>query len=155
VGAFGELRRPVDAASVAAYAALLGDSNPVHLDAAFARDRTRWGRPIAHGMLSAGLIGTIFGASIPGSIYVSQSLKFRKPVYVGDGVTARVEVLAVRAMPAARLVTCATTVRRDSDGEVVVDGQAVVMLPVEEEGKGGGGEEGAGGGGVAAQRRLE
>ena len=80
-------------------------------------------------MLYGALISTIFGATIPGSVYVSQSFRFRRPVFVGDGVVARVEVTAVRAAPR-HLVTCATTVRRSGgDGRVCLEGEAVVMLP--------------------------
>lgn len=94
-GHYGEVSRVILPEDVAAYAALLGDDNPVHLDAAFAAT-TRFRRPIAHGMLSAGLIPTIFGAQIQGSLYVSQTLKFKRPVYVGDAVLARVTVRSTR-----------------------------------------------------------
>jgi acyl dehydratase len=110
---------------VQTFADLCGDHNPVHLDAAFAAT-TRFGAPIAHGMLYGSLIGTIFGASVPGSIYVSQTFKFKKPVYVGEPVVARVEVVEVRAAP--HIATCATTVRK-ADGSIACEGQAVVLLP--------------------------
>ncbi len=126
VGIFGELRKVVSKADVRAYASLLGDDNPIHLDDDYAK-ATPWGRTIAHGMISAGLIPTIFGSSIPGCVYVSQELRFTKPVYVGDAVIARVEVREVRHKP--HLVTCDTTVRRESDGVVVIEGKAVVKLP--------------------------
>ena len=133
VGQFAELQRVVTAADVSAYAALLGDSNPLHTDAAFAAT-TPWKRPIAHGMISAGLIPTIFGATIPSSVYVSQTLRFTRPVFVGDTVRARVEVRAVAARKIGggtvhQFATCATTVTLEDGGLVAVDGEAVAMMP--------------------------
>jgi acyl dehydratase len=63
----GELRKRITAADVQTFAALLGDNNPVHLDAAYAA-RTRFKRPISHGMIPASMISTIFGAMVPGAI---------------------------------------------------------------------------------------
>jgi 3-hydroxybutyryl-CoA dehydratase len=139
VGMCAELRRTILAPDVAAYAALLGDCNPLHLDAAFAA-RTPFKRPIAHGMLSAGLIPTIFGATIPAAVYVSQTLSFRRPVYVGDAVTARVTVTGVRLVPVRGsggsgaqqqqpLVTCATVVLLDATGKAALEGESVCLLP--------------------------
>jgi acyl dehydratase len=112
---------------VKAYADLCGDHNPVHLDAAFAAT-TRFRGAIAHGMLFGGLFGTIFGVTVPGSIYVSQSFKFRKPVYVDEPIIARIEVVEVKRAPL-HLATCRTTVRKAKDGVVALDGEAVVLLP--------------------------
>jgi 3-hydroxybutyryl-CoA dehydratase len=139
VGMRAELQRTILASDVAAYAALLGDTNQLHLDAAFAA-RTPFKRPIAHGMLSAGLIPTIFGATIPAAVYVSQTLSFKRPVFVGDAVTARVTVTAVRLVPARGggaagggaqqpLVTCSTQVLLDASGKVALEGESVCLLP--------------------------
>lgn len=134
-GVYAELRHLVTPADVSTYAGLLGDTNPVHTDATFAAT-TPFKRPIAHGMLSAGLIPTIFGASVPGSIYISQSLRFVRPVFVGDAVVARVTVRSVRlAAPRGGtgalqpFVTCDTTVTIEGSGKLAIDGEAVVMLP--------------------------
>ncbi len=134
VGAWAELRRVVSAADVSAYAALLGDDNPLHLDAAFAAT-TQFKRPIAHGMFSTGLIPTIFGATIPASVYVSQTWRFLRPVYVGDAVVARVEVVKARTAAAGRagarhpFITCKTTVLLEATGKAAAEGEAEVMLP--------------------------
>lgn len=128
VGMYAEIKRIISASDVSAYSALLGDTNPLHLDAAFAAT-TRWKRPIAHGMLSAGLFPTIFGATIPASVYVSQTLRFRRPVYVGDTVIARVTVKEVRVRGGTQRVTCDTVATIEACGNVAVDGEAVVMLP--------------------------
>jgi len=96
VGASAEIARAFDARAVAGFAALAGDDNPVHLDAAFAKG-TRFGAPIVHGMLAASLWGTLLGASLPGCVYVSQAIAFKAPVFVGETVTAC--VVAARRAP--------------------------------------------------------
>jgi 3-hydroxybutyryl-CoA dehydratase len=135
VGDHGAVEKTITAADVACYAALLGDSNPLHLDARYAAG-TPFRRPIAHGLLPAGLIPTIFGAAIPGSVYATQSLAFKRPVYVGDTVRALVTVTHVRAMAARheqdgrRLhVTCSTSVALAAGGPPVIEGTATVVLP--------------------------
>ena len=82
---------------IRAFADLLGDNNSVHLDDEFAK-KTRFGRRIAHGMLSASLISTAIGTKLPGAgaIYLSQSFRFMAPVYPGDTITARVTISQIR-----------------------------------------------------------
>lgn len=111
---------------IQAYADLSGDHNPVHLDDEYATT-TRFGRRIAHGMIAAGLISATLANDLPGpgSVYLSQSLKFKAPVYPGDEVTATVEVRTVR--PDKPIVTLAT-VCTNQDGDVVLDGEAVVLV---------------------------
>lgn len=125
VGQFATLSRRFGPAEVAAFAELSGDDNPVHLDAKYAAT-TRFGKPIVHGMLYGSMIGTLFGATIEGSIYVSQNFKFRKPIFVGEEVTARVDVLRIQTKP--HFVHCRTTISNE-EGAVCMDGEAVVMLP--------------------------
>ncbi len=76
------------------FAELTGDTNPVHLDDAYAAG-TRFGRRIAHGMIAAGMISATLANDLPGpgTVYLGQSLKFKQPVYPGDTITATVEVL--------------------------------------------------------------
>ena len=126
VGQSASLSRTITEADVAAFAQFTGDLNPVHLDEEYART-TRFGRRIAHGMLSTSLIGAVLGGHLPGpgSIYLSQDLKFRAPVFIGDTVTARVEVVRVREDKP--LVTLATTCHTQ-DGMLVIEGQAVILL---------------------------
>ena len=91
VGQTAEITRVVGAADIEAFAAVSGDNNPVHLDEAYARG-TPFGGRIAHGMLAAAYISAVLGTELPGpgAIYLSQSLRFRRPVKIGDPVTARV-----------------------------------------------------------------
>lgn len=126
VGSVATLERTFTSADLAAFAALSGDDNPVHLDADYAAT-TRFGRPIVHGILVAGLVSALIGTELPGegSIYLSQTLRFERPVHVGSRVTARVEVTRVREDKP--IVTLATTVL-DADGNVAVSGEAVVLV---------------------------
>jgi 3-hydroxybutyryl-CoA dehydratase len=112
---------------VRAFAALTGDANPVHLDESYAAG-TMFGGRIAHGMHVAGLISAVLGMRLPGpgAVYLEQSLRFRRPVRIGDTVTARVEVLDV--IPERRRVRLATTCRTQH-GDLVVDGEALIMVP--------------------------
>src|SRR3989304_3110880 len=82
---------------VQAFARVTGDTQPLHLDDAFAA-RTRFKRRIAHGMLSAGFISAALGTKLAPDatvVYLSQSLRFRAPVYPGDTVTAKIAVTAI------------------------------------------------------------
>ncbi len=113
-------------ADILMFAGVSGDTNPVHLNEEFAGDTPFKGR-IAHGLLTASLISTAIGTKLPGPgcIYVSQSLRFRAPVRAGDTVTARVTVLEVeRERRRVRMETICLV-----GGRVVLDGEAVIMVP--------------------------
>ncbi len=108
------------------FANLTGDSNPVHLDDAYAAG-TRFGRRIAHGMIAAGLISATLADDLPGpgTVYLSQTLQFKAPVYPGDTITTTVEVKSVR--PDKPIVTLAT-VCTNQNNVVVLEGEAVVLV---------------------------
>lgn len=111
-------------ADIRTFADLTGDHNPIHVDDEFA-SQTRFGRRIAHGMLSGSLISAVLANDLPGqgSIYLGQTLQFVAPVFVGDEVTARVTVRAVRDdKPIATLETVCVNQRN----EVVIKGEATV-----------------------------
>lgn len=78
-------------------------------------------------MLYGSLFGTIFGATVAGSVYVSQTFRFKQPVFVGEPFTARITVTAVKTAPH-HLATCDTVIVK-ADGSVASSGQAVVLLP--------------------------
>lgn len=107
------------------FADLVGDHNPVHLDEAYAA-ATRFGRRIAHGMISAGLISATIANGWPGAIYLSQTLHFRAPVYLDDTVTARVAITAVR--PDKPIVTYRTECHNQDD-VLIVEGEAICLVP--------------------------
>jgi len=114
---------------IRSFAAVTGDTNPVHLDDAYAAG-TRFGRRIAHGMIAAGLISATLANDMPGpgTIYLGQSLKFKAPVFMDDTVTATLEVIKVR--PDKPIVTLAT-VCTNQNGETVLEGEATVMVATE------------------------
>jgi len=107
------------------FADLTGDTNPVHLDDSYAAG-TRFGRRIAHGMIAAGLISAALANDLPGpgTVYLSQNLQFKAPVYPGDTITTTVEVKSVR--PDKPIVTLATFCKNQND-QVVLEGEAVVL----------------------------
>jgi len=102
------------------------DKNPIHLDQTFA-EKSIFGKKIAHGMLVASLFSGLMGMKLPGegSIYLGQSLSFTAPIYIGDKVTATVEVIKIR--PDKPIVTLRTFCV-NSEGLVVVEGEAVVKV---------------------------
>jgi phosphate acetyltransferase len=124
-GDHAQLVRVVADADVGAFVEAVGDYNPVHSDPAYAAT-TPFRAPIAPGIFTAGLVSAVIGTQLPGpgAIYLSQSLKFLKPVKAGDVITARVEVLEVIAeRNRLRLGTVCTNQR----GEEVLSGEAWVM----------------------------
>jgi 3-hydroxybutyryl-CoA dehydratase len=123
--------KTVTEADVVLFAGVTGDLNPVHVDVEFAKG-TMFKQRIAHGMLSAGFISTVFGTRLPGPgcIYVSQSVRFRAPVFIGDTVTARVRVTGLKPEKNMVLFETACTV----GGKEVVSGDAVIMVPRREQG---------------------
>lgn len=107
------------------FAALSGDTYDLHLDEEYAKT-TRFGRRIAHGMLTASLLSTVNAMLLqrPGGLYVSQAVRFVRPVFIGDTLTARAEV--VELLPAKRRMRCATTVVNQR-GKTVIDGESVIQ----------------------------
>jgi 3-hydroxybutyryl-CoA dehydratase len=118
--------KTVTEADIVLYAGISGDTNPVHLDQEFAKGTMFKGR-IAHGMLTAGFISAVLGTRLPGpgSIYLSQSLKFKAPVRIGDTVRARVTVTTLDKEKGR--CTFATTAHV---GDVLVlEGEAQILVP--------------------------
>ena len=126
VGQSAVFGKTVTEADIVLFAGISGDTNPVHLNEEFASTTMFKGR-IAHGMLSAGFISTVFGTKLPGPgcIYLSQSLKFKAPVKIGDTVVAKVEL--VELFPEKKRASFKTTVTVGST--VVIDGDASLMIP--------------------------
>lgn len=109
------------------FAAATGDHNPLHLDDEFAKNSVFKAR-VAHGMLSAGILSAVFGTQFPGlgTIYLSQQMSFRRPVFIGD--TLRVELEVLEVITEKNRLRVATTCR-NQHGQEVVTGEAVVMPP--------------------------
>ena len=125
VGDVATLTKTITDEDIHAFADIIGDHNSVHLDDEFAKT-TRFGRRIAHGMLSGALISAVIGERLPGrgAVYLSQTFKFVAPVYPGDTVTARVTVLKIREDK--NILTLETVCEKEG-GETVVTGEAVVL----------------------------
>ena len=126
VGDSAEITKKIEQADIEAFAEVTGDHNPVHVDEAFAQ-QTRFGRRIAHGMLTASLISSVLANKLPGegSVYLGQTLQFVAPVFPGDEVTARVTVKAVReGKPIVTLETICVNQR----GETVIRGEGTVLI---------------------------
>ena len=127
VGDTASMSKLVSDEDVRTFAEISGDKNPVHLDDDFAAT-TFFKRRIAHGALSGALISAVLGMLMPGpgTIYLSQTLNFKAPVYIGEEITARLEVTAYRADK--RIATFKTQVF-NQDEKLVLDGEAVVIAP--------------------------
>ena len=129
VGDGATLVRQVTERDIQLFAAVSGDVNPAHVDALYAKT-SHFHEIIAHGMLGGSLISTVLGTQFPGpgTIYLGQTLKFLKPVHIGDTLTVTVKVTSMNA--ANRRVRLETTCI-DQDGDVVIAGEAEVMAPTE------------------------
>jgi 3-hydroxybutyryl-CoA dehydratase len=125
VGDVAEVTYTVTAETIREFVTASGDDNPIHSDAAFAAG-TRFGRVIAPGMLTGSFVSSVIGTRLPGpgTIYLSQSFRFLRPVYIGNRVTARVEVVE-RVTERNRLRL--RTVCVNQSGEVLLEGEAWVL----------------------------
>ena len=125
IGDTASLSKTITDDDIHSFADITGDHNPMHVDEEFAK-HARFGRRIAHGMLSASLISSVIANKLPGrgSIYLSQTLQFVAPVFPGDVVTARITVTAVRKdKPIVKLETVCLNQRN----ETVIRGEATVL----------------------------
>jgi len=118
--------RTVTEADLVMFAGVTGDTNPLHLDHEFASNGVFAGR-VAHGMLTASFVSTVLGTKLPGpgSIYLSQTLRFKAPVRIGDTVKARATVVEIN--PEKRRVTLVTVCTVAN--EIVLEGEAQVVVP--------------------------
>ncbi len=125
VGMTDIFSKTVTEADVTLFAGLSGDTNPLHLDADFA-SKTMFAGRITHGMLTAAFISTVLGTRLPGPgcVYLSQNLRFKGPVRVGDTVEARVSVKEI--IEEKKRVVFDTTC--SVGGKVVLDGEATLMV---------------------------
>ena len=127
IGVTASRTKTITDADIRAFAQASGDTNSIHLDEAYAA-QTRFGRRIAHGMLTASVISAILGNDLPGpgTIYLGQELKFKAPVFIDDTITATITLTNYREDK--RIATFHTTVT-NQDGVLVLEGDAVVIAP--------------------------
>ncbi|WP_304308180.1 bifunctional enoyl-CoA hydratase/phosphate acetyltransferase [Pseudacidovorax intermedius] len=129
VGDSASLQRTLTAQDIQLFAVLSGDVNPQHLDAEFAA-ATRFHGVIAHGMWGGALISAVLGTRLPGpgTVYLGQTLRFLRPVRVGDTLTIRVTVATRDAAKKRLTLDCRCT---NQAGEDVIEGEATVLAPTE------------------------
>lgn len=127
IGQTAEYSKRIEESDIMLFAAVSGDVNPVHLDAEFAAG-TDFGERIAHGMLSGALISAALALELPGpgTIYLGQSLRFRRPVLIGDEITVQLEVTEKREDKGFVTLECTAL---NQHGKAVVTGTAEVMAP--------------------------
>lgn len=127
IGESAEMVRVLAKSDIELFAVMSGDVNPAHLDATYA-DATQFHHVIAHGMWGGALISAVLGTRLPGpgTIYVDQSLHFRRPVGIGDTITVRVSVAKIDRDSGHVTLDCQC---RNQHGKVVIDGQAEVLAP--------------------------
>ena len=122
--------RQITAEAIELFAKASGDTNPVHLDDAYAAT-TIFGRRIAHGSLTASLVSAVLGNDFPGNgtIFLRQEVKFKAPVYIDDEITTTIELTAYRED---KRIATFSTICKNQDGKVVLEGEAVVIAPPEQ-----------------------
>lgn len=125
IGDSAEISKTISETDIYNFAGICGDFNPLHVDEEFA-SKTPFKKRIAHGMLCASLISTLLGTTLPGknTIYMEQNLKFKAPVYIGDTITAKIEVIDLIQE---KNIAILKTEAYNQAGEIVIDGQATVM----------------------------
>jgi 3-hydroxybutyryl-CoA dehydratase len=125
VGDSAQFTRTIRDEDIARYAEITGDTNPVHLDEEYAR-HTRFGRRVAHGLLTAGFISTVLGTEMPGpgTIYLGQSLRFLAPVYPGDTITT---TATIERYDVEKGRMTLSTVCTNGNGDEVLTGEADVL----------------------------
>lgn len=108
------------------FANISNDFNPVHLDSEYA-SHSRYKKQIIHGLMAASLFSGLFGTQLPGEgcVYKSQNIRFKRPIYIGDTVTAKIEVTSVQ--PDKKLVTFTTKCL--VKGRVMIDGESEIFIP--------------------------
>ena len=127
IGQNAEFSKTISETQLYLFAGVTGDMNPAHINAEYSKDSV-FNQRVVHGMLSASLISTVLGTELPGrgTIYLQQEVKFVAPVHFGDTITATVEVLEKNIKKnRVKLRTVCT----NQEGQVVVDGEAIVIPP--------------------------
>lgn len=119
-------KREITDELIRTFAELSGDRNPIHLDEEFAA-KTRFGRRIAHGMLSGAFISAVLGYEFKERkiVYLSQTMRFTAPAFIGDIITATATVRNIRED---KSIVTLDTICSNQDGEITLKGEAVVMI---------------------------
>lgn len=126
IGQKAEYSKVITKEMVETFSEISGDINPLHLDDNYAKNTIFKGR-IAHGILVSGLISAVIANKLPGegAIYLTQSLKFTKPVKLNDKITAAVEIISIDDENSKITLS---TICRNAEGKIVIDGEAQVLV---------------------------
>ena len=126
IGQKASIQKTISAADITAFAGVSLDVNPIHMSEKYA-ENTPFGQRIVHGMLTAGLISAVLGIQLPGpgTVYLGQELRFVAPVFLGDDITAEVEIIELREDK--KIVKLNTTCY-NQDGKAVITGVATVKV---------------------------
>lgn len=126
IGMTASYSQTITDSDIKTFAGLSGDRNPVHMDEIYATE-SRYKKRIAHGLMTASYFSALFGTKIPGEgcVYVSQTLNFKRPIYIGDTVTATVEVINI-ILDKQRVFF--KTICKVKD-KIVTDGEAEIYIP--------------------------
>ena len=128
--AYAEVDHIFDSNSINLFMALSGDNNPIHHDSEYCKS-TIFKKPIVHGILLSSLFPTLFGRTISSSVYISQTLNFKRPVYVGSQVTAKMIVKTIEKKSKGYYLKCNTICYIDKPEIIAIDGEATVLIPIE------------------------
>jgi 3-hydroxybutyryl-CoA dehydratase len=129
IGDQAYMTKTISESDVYLFAGITGDLNPAHVNEEYAKN-TPFKTRIAHGMLGGGLISAVLGMKLPGpgTIYLGQELSFKKPVMIGDTITAKAEVATM--IDKGKFTICEIqTTCYNQNGEVVIEGMAKVIPP--------------------------
>ena len=126
VGMMESYEQTITDADIKTFASLSGDNNPVHMSEEYA-EKSRFKKRIAHGLLSASFFSALFGTKLPGygCVYVSQSLNFRRPVYLGNTVRATIEIFKIDRSKSRVFFKTICKV----EDKIVIDGEAEIFIP--------------------------
>ena len=126
VGSSAEITKIMSLEMVKSFAGISEDFNPVHLDADYA-SKSRYKAQIIHGLMATSLFSGLFGTKLPGEgcVYKSQNIRFKRPIYVGDKVTARVEVVEVDMKKKVISFKTHCLVNR----KIMIDGESEIFIP--------------------------
>lgn len=128
IGETYKLLRRFSQEEVLIFSGLCGDKNPLHYDKEFCKN-TIFKQPIIFGMLGSSLFSNLLGNNIVGSIYISQTLKFLKPIYIDEEIEAIVKI-TIHVKEKKQLILL-TQVRKIEKNELAVDGEAIIRYPVD------------------------
>ncbi len=127
IGQSASFTKTITETDITLFAGITGDFNPVHINDEYAKE-SMFKKRIAHGMLSGSLFSTVLGTQLPGagSIYLGQELKFTKPVFIGDTITATVKVIELNIEKNKVILE---TIATNQNNDIVIKGTATLLPP--------------------------